>query len=111
MSTNGTTSGTGITWAVGRPATTTSVILYAFAAQAANSADRIARQPACCSGALLAVAGKTLTLQTRERKTVKIDDTLAVLKQQIGVLATGAPFTAEGSPYNPVGALQATSIY
>ena len=175
VSSNGTTSGTGIIWAVGRPAATTSVTLYAFAAEAANGANKLlfsspagswpntggnanivpvvangkvyvaanklltifgilpgtaaltasqqsalALQPSpiaspdsphIVTGALLAVNGKTLTLQTRGQKMVKIDDTLAVQKQQIGVLVIGAPITAEGSSYNPVGALQATSIY
>ena len=175
VSTNGTTSGTGIIWAVGRPATTTSVTLYAFAAQAANSAHKLlfsspagswpntggnanivpvvanskvyvaanklltifgilpgiatatasqqsalALQPSpiaspdsphIVTGALLAVNGKTLTLQTRGEKMVKIDDTLAVQEQQVGVLVIGEPFTALGSSYNPAGTLQATSIY
>jgi hypothetical protein len=167
VSSNGTTAGTAIIWAVGRPTDpkTTFVNLYAFAALAsggthkllfsspagswpntlgnanivpvvangkvfvaANKSLRIfgvstRRTPVpggspiasldsrhVISGTLLAVDGTTLTLQTRNGKSVKIDDSQAAKNEQIGTpLDVGIPLTVQGSLFNAIG-LQATSI-
>jgi hypothetical protein len=62
------------------------------------------------SGTLLAVDGTTLTLQTRNGKSVKIDDSQAAKNEQIGTpLDVGIPLTVQGSLFNAIG-LQATSI-
>jgi hypothetical protein len=173
VSTNGTQSGTGIIWAVGRPSVTTSINLYAFAAATsagtykllfsssagswpytghnANVVPVVANgmvyvasdkaltifgvpaigtapiaeatatpaeppvaspnSPHVVTGTLLEVTGSTLTLRTRDGKSVKIDHSQAALNEQItGPLTIGEPFSAVGSALTSAGALVATSI-
>jgi hypothetical protein len=67
--------------------------------------------PHVVTGTLLEVTGSTLTLRTRDGKSVKIDHSQAGLNEQImGPLAIGEPFVAVGSELTPAGALIATSI-
>ena len=171
VSSNGTTAGSAIIWAVGRPKTTTAVTLYAFDASAARASGGTLKQlffsstagswpytgnanivpvvanskvyvasskelvifgvrsgavaqtasqlspvaspssPHVVTGTLLAIDGSILTLETREGKTAKIDDSQAAANEQVGALKVGIPFTVEGSSLTATGALVATSIY
>jgi hypothetical protein len=63
------------------------------------------------SGNLVAVSGSTLTLETREGKTVKIDASQALKNRKVGTpLKVGIPLTVLGSSLSAVGALEATAI-
>ena len=67
--------------------------------------------PHVVTGTLLEVTGSTLSLRTRDGKSVKIDHSQAGLNEQImGPLTIGEPFVAVGSELTPAGALIATSI-
>jgi hypothetical protein len=171
ISSNGTESGTGIIWAVGRPSTTAVITLYAFdAVPVAGTYKQLFSSPAgswpyshnadvvpvvangkvyvasaraltifgvpttsapmaeaivtpapppiaspdsphVVTGTLLEITGSTLTLRTRDGKSVKIDHSQAALNEQImGPLTIGEPFVAAGSALTATGALVATSI-
>jgi hypothetical protein len=62
------------------------------------------------SGKLLAVNGSTLTLQTRNGKSVKIEASQAIQNEEVESMIVGEAYTALASSLTAVGALQATTI-
>lgn len=67
--------------------------------------------PHVISGTLRKVDGSTLTLETRTKKTVKIDVSQAIQEQRVTrPLSVGTPFTVKGSSFTASGALLATSV-
>ncbi len=79
-------------------------------AAVANAAARPAKGH-LISGTLLAVKGKTLTLQTRAGNTATIDASAAFQNERVtGPLKVGTPYTARGTTFDASGALVATAI-
>jgi hypothetical protein len=62
------------------------------------------------TGILMAIDGKTLTIQTRTGQIVKIDASLATKDEQVSALHLKEPYIAMGETFTVTGALLATSI-
>jgi hypothetical protein len=62
------------------------------------------------TGVLEHAEGVVLTLQTRAGKIVRVDDSDAHRRDQIGVLVQGNAYTAQGTNYDSTGALLAQTV-
>jgi hypothetical protein len=82
----------------------------AFAAKSALPIPVASLGTHSTTGILMAIDGKTLTIQTRTGQIVKIDASLATKNEQVGALHLGEPYIAMGESLTVTGALLATSI-